>query len=370
MKKIRLLALLLAVALTLTGCGSILERSYTSSTAHVDYSVTEDSSILRVESYQALVNSILYFVGEHVGSGTVRLYNYTGNVEADLTSACREVMEEDALGSYAVENIEYESTRILTYYEVELHIRYKRTAPEIAAIRTVSGQSGLRQELAQMASSRLSRTTLRISYFTSDAETVGDLFWLAFYSDPTVVLEAPSLSVSFYPEDAAQRILEIDANWPVTAAELNKYSSSLSEAAALLLAEQIPIDEQFTVEELAALLHRFVNYDQTGGDTALAALQGEPVNDLGVLLALEYLCQQAEIEASAVFDISGAQMWLIVETPSGYRHLLSRDLRPDPENVDEWQLALYTDEELAALGFEWPRELHPACVDYSGTIPE
>ena len=200
--------------------------------------------------------------------------------------------------------------------------------------------------------------------------------------------------------------LEMKASWPVTSAELAEYNRALSGSAAALLDSTSPAGEPYSLEELAVLLRSHVNYDPSGSHTALSALQGAPANDLGVLLALEYLCQQHGIEVSAVSDTSGAQMWLIVLTPSGYRHLLPRDLRPDvptaavpeepsPEPSDpnqpelesqepepqepdqpepviapQWQLPLYTDEELAALGFDWPRELHPACVDYSGTVSE
>lgn len=386
--KLRISALALCCLLLCSGCAAMLERSHSSSTSHVDYSVTEDSSILRAESYQALVNSILYFVNEHVGSGTIRLYNYTGNVDADLQRACNEVMEEDPLGAYAVRSMDYESTRILTYYEVQFTIFYQRSIAEVAEIRTISGLNGVRQELERMTDTRLTHTTLRTAYFDGDAQLVSDLFWLSFYNNPGVVVETPVLTVHFYPEDGTQRILEVEASWPTTSAELEKYSRSLSESAVALTALAPPAGESYTVEELAALLRSAVLYDPSGSHTALAALQGEAVNDLGMLLALEYLYQQNGVEVSVVSDTSGAQMWLIVLTPSGYRHLLPRDLRPDPqadpapeqpisdpeqpvpEPEAPWQLPLYTDEELAALGFEWPRNLHPACVDYSGTVSE
>ncbi len=394
--KIRLLALTLSCLVLCSGCTAMLERNHNSSTAHVDYSVTEDSSILRAESYQALVNSILYFINEHVGSGTIRLYNYTGNVVADLQRACNEITTEDPLGAYAVRTITYESTRILTYYEVRFTITYRRSLAEVAEIRTASGIQGVRLELERMAASHAAYSTLQTAYFNGDTQLVTDLFWLSFYSTPSVVLEIPDLTAAFYPEDGTQRILEIEAFWPVTSAELSEYSQTLSSSAAELIESVPPIDDQHTLEELAALLRNQVNYDPTGSHTALAALEGSPVNDLGVLLALEYLYQLHGIEAFAVSDTSGAQMWLIVLTPSGYRHVLPRDLRPDtptaavpeapipaptdpnqpmpepqkPAVTTAWQLPLYTDEELAAMGFEWPRDLHPACVDYSGTVSE
>lgn len=378
MKK-RLTALALCCLMLCSGCAAMLERNYATSSAHVDYSATDDSSVLRAESYQALVNSILYFVEEHVGGGTVRLYNYTGNAEADLARACAEVMNEDPLGAYAVRSIDYESTRILTYYEVKFRISYQRTAAEVAEIRAVSGQSGIRQELDRMIGGRLSRTTLRTAYFTDNADLVSQLFWLSFYSTPTMTLATPEFTAAFYPETGTQRILDLNISWPLTAGQLAEYSSALSEAADLLLASAPPDGDsgRYTIQELAGALRSSVVYDPSGSHSALSALSGEPANDLGVLLALEFLCQQQGIEVSVVADSAGAQMWLIVATPSGYRHLLPRDLRPaapaegeDDPSGQEWTLPLYTDEELAALGFEWPRDLHPACVDYSGAISE
>lgn len=363
-------ALALAAVLILSGCASMLERSYTSSTPHVDYSITEDPSILRAESYRALVNSILYFVGEHTDRGTIRLYNYTGNVEADLAAACSEVTEEDPLGAYAVDTLNYSATRILSYYEIDLRISYHRTAAEVAAIRPVSGLSGLSAQLSEMVAGQSDSVTLRTSYFTGDSALVSHLFWLSFYSNPATVTDAPSFTARFFPEEGPQRILELSAEWPIRGQELADYSAALAAAADALTAAAPPAGAQYTVEELASLLYGAVSYDPNGSHTALDALSGVPVNDLGLLLALEYLCQENGIEASAVSDTAGAQFWLIVSTPSGYRHLLPRDLRPDPESEEPWALPLYTDGELTALNFTWSAELYPACVDYSGTLPD
>ena len=374
MKKVGVTAMLLAAALILCGCTSMLERNYSSSADHVDYSVPEDSSILRAESYQALLNSILYYVSEHSGGGTIRLYNYTGNVETDLAAACSEVMETDPLGAYAVSDIDYTSTRILTYYEIDVHISYRHTIGEVAAIKPVSGQNGVRQQLADLVSNRLTHTVLRTSYFTGDAQLINSLFWLALYSDPVAAYGSPTVNTAFYPEEGSQRILEVEAQWALNDHILIRYQSNLNHTAALLTQDNPPADGTYTVEELATLLRDTLNYDPNGSQTALSALQGEPVNDLGTLLAMEYLCQLYGIEVMPVFDTAEAQTWLIIATPSGYRHLLPRDLRPaNPEEAPSetpWTLPLYTDEELTALGFDWPDQLHPACVDYSGPMPE
>ena len=62
MKKYTLLPLLLALSL-LTGCGSLLERSYTAVTPHTQFSdESKNDAILRAETYQGLVSALLYLV--------------------------------------------------------------------------------------------------------------------------------------------------------------------------------------------------------------------------------------------------------------------------------------------------------------------
>lgn len=369
MKK-HLLPAALCALLVLSGCSSMLERSYVSSETHVDYFVTEDESILRAENYQGLVSSLMYFITEHSPGGTIRLYNYTGDVEADLEDARNEVLHEDPLGAYAVRQLRCDSTRILTYYEVTVSITYSRSMNEVEAIRPVSGMSALRQELKRLTTQYQAGSTLRTSYFTGDADLVSDLFWLAFYNNPSATQSQPRLFVTFYPEEGPQRILEVRVSWLKSADQMTAYGSQLSDAALQLLDGLAPAGERWTVGELAALLRSVLVYDPSGSRDALSALQGQPVNDLGALLAMEVLCQQAGLDVTVVADSAGAQLWLIVSTPSGYRHLLPRDLRPDSEQTLEWQLPLYTDEQLTALGFAWPTELHPTCVDYSGPVLE
>ena len=61
--KTRILALTLAVLLLLPGCSAMLNRDYQVVYPHPELpSTEEDSSVIRVETYQQLVNAVLYFV--------------------------------------------------------------------------------------------------------------------------------------------------------------------------------------------------------------------------------------------------------------------------------------------------------------------
>ncbi len=288
MKK-RMLALLLCLGLLpLGGCAALLERGHVSSTVHVDYAVEEeDESILRAETYPGLVQSILYFVDGHRGGGTIRLYHYAGDVEADLAAA-REAVLDTPAGAYAVGSLEFKSTRILTYYEVKLTIRYTRTAREMEAIPEVTGLAGVRQELNRMVSEGGRSAAFLASYFTGDGAQVEQLLRLACCGGPGLYRHHQSIgfggeqehsagiSVSLYPETGARRIIEVKLDLPSAAkTDEDACTAQLDKAAFALLEEHPPAGEGYTVEELAAILRGVSGpWDSEGSCLAFDVLNG------------------------------------------------------------------------------------------------
>ena len=384
MKK-RLPPLLLALALLLSGCSAMLERGHETITTHVDYAITEDESILRAETYQGLVNAMLYFVNGHRATGTIRLYNYTGDVEADLANARDEVMYEDPLGAFSVRSLSYDTTRILTYYEVELRVVYARTAAEVSGLRDVTGLAGVRQELARLITEQRESALFLASYFSGDQALLEELVRLAGYSAPALYRhhDIREVSVSLWPETGTRRVIEVKLGWnqsaDAVAEEEKSYAQTLETAASALLEANPPAREGYTVDELAAIVRSSAGpRSGDGTDLALDVLSGEPASDLGLVMAMEYLCRQCGVEAEPVNGTAG--LWLIVSTPEGYRHLLPQGLWPQAEGEPGEEppapdKLLYTDQELIELGYAWPETLHPACEDYAaqgeaaGTTP-
>ena len=87
MKK-RMLAGLLSLSLLLTGCAALLEREYVDVTAHNSNLTAEgDPSVLRAESYQELVNALVFFITQGAESGSIRLYRSADTVEEELEAA-------------------------------------------------------------------------------------------------------------------------------------------------------------------------------------------------------------------------------------------------------------------------------------------
>ena len=375
MRKKRLSALALCMALLLSGCTAMLERGHETISTHLDYAIAEDESILRVETYQGLVNAMLYFVNGHRTRGTIRLYNYTGDVEADLANARDEVMYEDPFGAFSVRSLDYDTTRILTYYEVDLRLTYSRSLTEVNGLREVTGLAGVRQELSRLIDEQRESAVFLASYFSGDPALVEELVRLAGHSAPELYRhhDIREVSVSLYPETGTRRIVEVRLGWDqsteAVAEEERGYAQLLEAAASALLEAQPPAGEKYTVDELAAIVRASAGpRDEDGTDLALDVLSGEPSSDVGLIMAMEYLCQQCGVEAQPVRGQTG--LWLIVSAPEGYRHLLPQGLWPLPESDPEDEPAeteqlLYTDRELIELGRTWPEALYPVCEDYA-----
>ena len=390
------LALGLGVLLALCGgCAAMLERSHVSSTAHVDYAVEDDDeSILRAETYQGLLNSLRYFIDEHRSGGVVRLYNYTGDVESDLTAARDEVLQ-DPVGAFAVGALTYDSTRILTYYEVKLTISYTRSAKEVEAIPEVFGLSGVQQELSRLVTERQESAVFTASYFSGDREMVEKLLIEGIYNAPALFCYPAGpekdldYEISLYPETGTRRIVEVRVSWRDNDREAARRVEELEQIASALLEANPPAGEGYSVEELAALVRGVHGgEDAQGSNLPRDVLSGEAATDSGLLMAMEYLCHQCGIEAVIAWGEGPRQSWLIVSTPEGYRcltvdSLYARSEEPDGEEPNgeepngegpegepdggetETPVALYTDREMMELGYSWPTALYPICVEPS-----
>lgn len=350
----------LAAALVVcSGCSSMLERSHVTATAHVEhYTVAEGDDTLKVESYQGLVNAILYCVEQHLEAESIRLYNYTGDVESDLARACEEVRQEDPLGGYAVEELGYEVTRILTYYEVRLTVDYRYTAEELERLHRVQGSAGLRQELERMVGSFEEEGAILLSYYAGTLEEIEELFWSVYYSTPLSAVPTPQVVLTAFPESGRQRIITVSVEWPQSKEELVNRAAQLEAAANQTLEGYAPGRESYTLEELVELASQWAANAADGSADPAKLLEGEGVNQLGYLLTLELLCQQTGWETMMVLGTRDSEwvLWLMVHTAEGYRHLLL------PQGQGEL-LPLYTDYQLLELGYSWDTDLYPACPD-------
>ncbi|MGM9661520.1 MAG: hypothetical protein ACI3WR_00315 [Oscillospiraceae bacterium] len=210
MKKMRALALPLAAALLLTGCSALLERQYSVVEPHSEkYRESGDSSILRAEDYQELVNDILTLVAAHAEESVIRLYMPESTaIEAEglLEEACREVQEETAAGAYAVEYLTYTISEAPAYREARLRIRYRRTAEQYASIVSITSTGAIEDLLRGAVQAEREELVLRTGYFTGSEEEIRAL--LRELDESYNGDRAGGWTVAFYPDAGQNRIIE------------------------------------------------------------------------------------------------------------------------------------------------------------------
>ena len=168
------LAAALALCLGLTGC---LDREYALVEPHENrYWESTTDDILRAESYQDLVNTILLLVEQHMAEGTVRLYLSDvshATAFSMVKDACREVRQETALGSYLLDALDFDMEELRnSYYEVTLLPAYRRTAEDLASIVETASSSAIYELLVSAFEQGDGRLTVRYAYLAEEGETL------------------------------------------------------------------------------------------------------------------------------------------------------------------------------------------------------
>ena len=171
MKVYRLAAAGLALGL-LTGCASLLERSYTTSEPHSSkFWESEAAAALRAENRQDMVNDLLILIGQHTETASLRLYNFPDEQTAleELEKAAQEVQQETPLGAYAVEYITYISQPQRSCFEADLQIGYRRTAEQMQTIVSASSVSALGDLLEAALDGGRTELVVRMGYWQADS---------------------------------------------------------------------------------------------------------------------------------------------------------------------------------------------------------
>lgn len=215
-KPVGLIAAALPLILLLTGCGSFLNREYSSSEPHsATYFGGEDRSVLRVETYQDLVNGLLTLVTERASQGTVWLYpsaDTTGPADT-MERACAEVQQETPLGAYAVDYLTYTiDDTAHNYSAVQLTIGYRRTAEQVGAMVHVTSVSALYDLLTAAAQAHAAELVIQAAYFDQSPEEIRSTVEQVrreTLPEGAVWEETAPWQVNFYPDNDHAGIVEI-----------------------------------------------------------------------------------------------------------------------------------------------------------------
>ncbi len=355
----RWIATCLAASMVLTtGCASLLEREYVVAYPHSDTpEVTGSSEALRVESYQDMVNAILYLVVEREETGTLRLYDYDmERAEMELTAACTEVSQEDALGAYTISFLQYDLANIVSYLEADITLTYRRTAQQVDEIQSVIGPIAIREVFGQGLSEFATEIVLGLDYYTGDQNELEELLQRAYYETPSAAMGMPQVEIDFYPRTGIQRIAEVTLSYDGTNELLMARQSRTLWMAEELLSDSWVVQGNELVLMMAQLVMEHGDH-QTTGDTAYDMLVLGGATSEGIALAFALVCEERGVDCSVVQGTLNGEIhfWNVVSTEEGYRQI---DLTT--YGGEQWDDDVFrTDRQADEIGYVWNQDWVP-----------
>ena len=320
----RITACFLFLAIILCGCGNWRNTSYVVVRPHNEnYGVALDSNTLTVSSYLSLKNALLNAVQDYTSEIVIRAESYSGNLGEDLNQAVYEITRMSPLGAFAVNNMTYDYSRIVSYYEINVNVTYKCTEDEIRQLVYVTDLTGIREKLEEAMRAYDSRLILRVGDYHS-FDLSGEVTAI-FNEHPEYALELPDITVDLYPESGTQRILDIKFTYMHTQDELKQFSSEIDEKVSGLAAIYGMSNSQITnARRIYQRLGRDAVLDHQDETRTLnnglygALLEGH-ASSYGFAQAYILLLQQCNIRSRLVEGQKNgaAHYWCMVELDDG-----------------------------------------------------
>ncbi len=373
MRKRALLVLTaLSLMLSASACASVFAASHSYVTEYSDeIESIGDSSGTEIKNYSQLKNAISDMVNSGQTAGELSFSGYTGSVRDDMAAACYEIKTQTPMGAYAVDELNYELNRIVSYYTAEISISYRRSIQEIEAVVMLNGVSSLRSYVTEAVNEQSGRLVLRIFSSIVNEEYIRNIVSDAYLNNPLMSAREPYAGVTGYPAEGMNRIYEIELDYGMDADEMTELRDRLNRRINALCQNVTEHETWRCALELAqALSGSFRAADSGDGsaDTVSGALLEGRASSMGAALTYKVLCDEMEIECIVVRGRLGTlgtqdHYWNIIGIDGDYYHVdVSRLEAAGAER------AFLLDDVRAWGTYMWDADSYPVCdgpLDYT-----
>ena len=194
----------------LTGCASLLERTYSKVEPHSSrFWESEAADTLRAENYQDIVNDLLILIGQHTESASLRLYNFEDDLAAAaaMEQAAAETQQETPLGAYAVEYMTSAGQSRRGYYEATVKISYRRTAEQVQSLVNATSPEAVYSLLDAALDEGRTELAIRVSYWGTDGRERVEAAVEQLRKERGLE-ETPTWQVNYYPDSGQVGLVE------------------------------------------------------------------------------------------------------------------------------------------------------------------
>lgn len=377
MKKTAVIFLALALMLSASGCSAVFSDEYYYSEPFTGEVSIGDGTEREVRNFSTLKSAILELVYAGESEGHFRFGSYSGSLIDDLAAVCLEIKSATPIGAYAVEDISYDSSRIVSYYTADISISYKKSAEEIASVVNISGLGELGSHLLSVMDSYAPETVVKIYSSAASEDYIRSFVSESYYSDPFLTAVEPALTVAAYPESGPERIYVIDFRYsamPERLEEMDGLLRSRAEELAASLGEDEPLSLALRCAMMFSDMCANSTYASAWPDTAYGSVVEGSGDPMALAMGYKALCDCLGIPCTVVRgEISDggvtSHAWNIIEIEGEHYHVdISRFAQSPGEAF------LLSDEDVWGE-YYWDRESYPVCEGSLGpedvfTMPE
>jgi len=355
----------------LTGCVNILEDHFESITEHqITTSVRPPTHQITVSDYTEFVAAILRFIIDYETTNQLLYFHDGDDVQTEIEQARMELMNTHPLGAFAVADISLNATRIVTHYEIDVEIEYKRTKEQLDSIVTVSSeqsmQSQLLEKMSQYGEEAIFRSALQVS-----EENITELVKNAYYQNPHRIVMLPIVTAEFFPEEGIDRIYLVQFGYTETLGMLQRYGEILTANIQRNVELAIGSTESEVLLSLTNNLIESIRFDEgsartipTHGTqnllaTAFGALfRGSAVGE-GFAMAFKAIADELGFDCYVVLGYYDGMVhaWNIISLYGDYYHI---DVALCAANGIEYAF-LKTDSDFEEMLYSWDMENTVRC---------
>ena len=297
-------ALLLLLAVLLSGC-SAFDREYVSIQDYTPHAQEQSASDGRIQVRtlaglrQALLS--MAYAGQTDGD-IVFDAAYDGDPTEDMASACWTVRTQDALCAYCVENIAYELNKIVTIHEASVHISYSGMTVSPDEIEHLSFSSEAETEILSAMSRGDRRLALLVGRSGFSADDMAAQVVKAYRENTSVVPQEPRASVTIYSGTGAQRLYEIVFNYGMSRDALDTKRAELAAFDPFADLDAAELSEAACAREaFLYLAQNCAPSEESGGNTAYAALIDGRADSEGIAFGYVELCKRLGVDCRIVY---------------------------------------------------------------------
>lgn len=299
MKKFVVFVLL--VSLLLSGCSAWMDGEYHSVKPHASEENQISDDVVTVFDYNELCSALVEMVESGRQKSTIYITGFTlEEVDQYMAMATMYLLQNSAIGAYAVDEINYESGTSGGAPAIAVDVTYLHGRQEILRIKNVRDADAAKNLIGATLRNCESSVVIKVNdFYKFDIEQ-----FVKEYVDtnPHLCMELPMVSSTIYPNQGQQRVLEIFFTYQNSRTDLQVMQNIVSPifAAAELYVQSSDGAAQKYEQLYSFLMERF-DYKYETSITPVYSLLRYGVGDSkAIAMVYSIMCQNAELDCQVV----------------------------------------------------------------------